>query len=89
MTKHGCCPGSGCCSKLRNGAGAASAVAACPLPRVGWDGSPGNRSWPWPPRGIALKPEAASDPQGAAGPALCRQRCLVLAVTVVPSFLPS
>lgn len=26
--------------------------------------------------------------EGAAGPELCRQRCLVLAVTV-PSFLPS
>lgn len=91
-TEHGCHPGSGCCPELWDGA---RSWSRCRLgggslsPAKWWDGALGSQSWPWLPHGIALYPEAASDPQGAAGPALCWRRCLVLAVTVVPSFLPS
>lgn len=74
----GVCGWSGCC--LCNGS---------LFPTEGWDGARGGWNWPWSPCGIALYPEATSDPQGAAGPPLCQQWCLVLAVTVVPSFLPS
>lgn len=89
MTEHACCPelwdGAHGLSRCRLGGELAGSFS----PAKGWDGALGSRSWLWPFRGIGLYPEATSDPQGAAGPAPCRQQCLVLAVTVVPSFLPS
>lgn len=57
-------------------------------PAKGWDRALASCSWPRFPHGTALCPDATSDPQGAAGPALGWWQCLGMAVTLVPFSPP-